>query len=624
MSMFKAYLPTQNKQCKIKFKDKDANELYTFEQVKDLPEYAGLIAEGYILIDVDDFEQSETLLDIIEEKDIRCRVYQTTRGKHFVFKSDLKKTGTHLKLACGLEADIKSGYKNGYEVLKYDNKERVILYDILENEEYQELPKWLYPIKTTVDFLNMEEGDGRNQSLFNYILTLQGNGFTKEEAKETIEIINQYVLKQPLSNRELKQITRDDAFKKELFFNGQSFLFDKFATFLKNNNNIIKINNRLHIYKDGVYVEGYKYIEQAMIEHIPNLNRTKRSEVIAYLELLFHDNTKTSDANFIAFNNGIYNIIDDSLTPFTPSIIITNKIPYNYNPDAYYEITDKALDKVACNNEKIRMLLEEAIGYCFYRRNELRKSFMLTGEKRNGKSTFLDLVKELLGDNVSALDLAEIGDRFRTADIFGMLANIGDDISEEYLPNTAIFKKVVAGNRITVERKGQDPFTFDPYAKFLFSANNIPRIKDKTGAVLDRLIIIPFDAHFDENDPDYDPYIKYKMLNQTSMEYLINLGIKGLKRILKHNAFTTCEKIEEEKKEYDNYNNPIKMFFEEHNVENQPTKEAYINYQIFCSENGFQCMSNIEFSRQIKKQFNLEIISKKINGEKFRIFVKTP
>ena len=52
------------------------------------------------------------------------------------------------------------------------------------------------------------------------------------------------------------------------------------------------------------------------------------------------------------------------------------------------------------------MLLEEVIGYTFYRRNELRKAFILIGDKANGKSTFLDMIKNVLGEeNVSALDI---------------------------------------------------------------------------------------------------------------------------------------------------------------------------------------------------------------------------
>ena len=72
-------------------------------------------------------------------------------------------------------------------------------------------------------FLDMRAGDGRNQALFNYILTLQSEDFTKEEARETIRMINRYVLEDPLSDRELETILRDEAFKKPIFFKGKNF-----------------------------------------------------------------------------------------------------------------------------------------------------------------------------------------------------------------------------------------------------------------------------------------------------------------------------------------------------------------------------------------------------------------
>lgn len=149
---------------------------------------------------------------------------KSTRGLHFVFKNcGVEKAGTALNLAIGLKADIKIGLKNGYEVLKKDGLLRKVLYDVPE-DEIQECPKWLFPVKTTTEFLDMEAGDGRNQSFFNYILTLQSSDFTVEEARETIRIINKYVLKNPLSDRELKTILRDDAFKKPIFFNGKYIL----------------------------------------------------------------------------------------------------------------------------------------------------------------------------------------------------------------------------------------------------------------------------------------------------------------------------------------------------------------------------------------------------------------
>ena len=624
---FRGFVETKNKKCIEKFKGR--TDFKTFEQVQSLPEYAGILAAETILIDVDDFEASEILFKVVKEYALTCRVYRTSRGKHFLFKnSGVPTNKTGCKLAIGLTADIKIGTRNSYEVLKYDNQNREILYDTAENEEAQQLPRWLFPVKSKMEFLNMETGDGRNQGLFNYILTLQSNDFSVEEARETIRIINKFVLKVPLSDYEIETVLRDDAFKKPVFFMGSTFLFDKFATFLKNNNHIIKINNQLHIYKNGIYISGLAEIEAEMIQHIPGLNRAKRTEVLAYLDILIRENSKAEDANLIAFENGLYNIVDDSFVEFTPEHIITNKIRWKYNPEAYSELADKTLNKIACNDPQIRALLEEAIGYCFYRRNELGKAFILTGDKSNGKSTFLSMVQCLLGDeNISSLDLKELGDRFKTAEMFGKLANIGDDIGDEFIANPAIFKKLVTGERVSAERKGQNPFEFNNYSKLLFSANNIPRIKDKTGAVQRRLTIIPFDARFSADDPDFNPYIKHLLKTDEVMEYLINLGIAGLKRVLLNRKFTGSTKVQKAMDEYEENNNPIIGFFrecedEEFQIENEPTNVVYKRYQEYCLANSLQPMSNIEFSKQVNRILNMRVENKWLNGKKHRIFIK--
>lgn len=630
IELFKGYVPTKDKKCLIKYKD--GAKLRSYEEVKNLPEYAGILSENVILIDIDDYEQSEILLNIIDELEIKCRVYKTTRGKHFLFKN-IDNVGnilqsnckTKCQLACGLKSDIKVGCKNSYSILRFNGSDREIIYDIFDDEDYEEVPKWLLPIRYSFEFLTMEAGDGRNQSLFNYILTLQSNDFSVDEARQTIKIINKYILKDPLDENEIDTILRDEAFQKPVFFTRTgAFLFDRFASYIKSNNHIIKINGQLHIYKDGIYVNGLKLIESEMIKYIPGLNKAKRSETITYLDLLINQNTETSDAEYIAFKNGIYNIITDEFMPFSPQYIITNKIDYDYIPDAYSELVDKTLDKLSCYDKSIRSLLEEVIGYTFYRRNELRKAFILIGDKVNGKSTYLDMIKTLLGDdNTVALDLGELSDKFKKAELFGKLANIGDDIDDSFISNTAIFKKLVSGDRLNAERKGQDPFDFNNYAKMLFSANEIPRMKDKSGAVLSRLIIVPFNAKFLPTDPDFDPYIKYKLRQPECMEYLIQLGLKGLKNVLRYQQFTESEKAQNELKKYEEQNNPILLFFKEDvKIENEPTNVVYRRYLEFCNMNSFKPMSNIEFSKQVRKYLGMNIVNKTIKNKKYRIFMK--
>ena len=627
MQLFRGYVPTKDKQCLEKFKGR--KRLNTLEDVQDLDEYAAILGEETILIDVDDGETSDLLFKIVQDLALKCRVYATTRGKHFYFKNPegyVEKSWTKQTLALGIETDAKVGRNNSYAIMRFKGVDRPMLQDCPE-DEIQELPKWLTPVKTNMKFLDMEAGDGRNQSLFNYILTLQSEDFTKEEARETIRLINRYVLSDPLSERELETILRDDAFKKPVFFKGSTFLFDKFATYLKNNNHIVKINGQLHIYKDGIYVPGHAEIESQMIKHIPHLKRANRSEVLAYLEIMIDGEAKTTNPNVIAFTNGLYNIKDASFRDFTPDVVITNKIPWPYNPAAYSELLDHTLDRLACNDPEVRALLEEMVGYCLYRRNELGKAFILIGDKSNGKSTFLHVVKNMLGDsNIASLDLKELGDRFKTAELFGKLANIGDDIGDEFIANASVFKKLVTGDRVNVERKGQDPFEFNNYAKFLFSANNIPRMKDKTGAVQRRLVIVPFDAKFTPNDPDFRPFIKDELCEQDSMEYLIVLGLKALKSVLGKAQFTTSKRVQGQLDEYEQNNNPIIGFIQEVGLDgivNEPTKTVYRKYKEYCIANNFQALSNIEFSRQITKRCGLTIVDKWVSRiGKCRVFVE--
>ena len=620
--LFKGYLPTKGKQPIVKFKD-----AAPLSEVEQLSEYAGLLADNVVLIDIDDYEQSEILMDIVEDLQLNCRVYATTRGKHFMFYGGKhNKCGTHLKLAIGIEADIKIGTHNSISVLKYDNKLREIIYDIEADEEYQESPDWLLPVKSKVDFFNLENGDGRNQTLFNYILTLQAAEISNSDIKTAITLINKYVLPEPLADDELDKILRDDSFKKPVFYgkNGQ-LLFNVFAAYIKNNHHVIKLDNQLHIFKDGVYVSGYDVIEKEMIKIIPTLTARNRAEVLKYLELIAPEVKGTASAKYIAFNNGIYNLDTEKLEDFNPEIIVKNKIAHNYNYDAYNEAMDGMLDRISCHDDHIRDLLEEMTGYCMYRRNELRKAFILIGDKANGKSTFLDCIANMIGiNNTSALDLGELGDRFRTAELFGKLVNVGDDIGDEFIANPAIFKKVVSGDRITAEHKGQKPFNFNNYSKLLFSANNIPRIKDKTGAVLDRLVIVPFNANFSKHDKDYDPHIKYKLRTEEAMEYLIQLSLDGLKRVLANNGFTICNKVQTELDEYNEQNNPIIGFFKDLDIDdeinNQPTKDVYARYKLYCNDNSFSPLSAIEFSKYVKKELEMDVKIIKVNGKSVRIY----
>lgn len=618
--MFKGFIPTGGPDGKRPTEEyKNRTEFYNLSDVEKLNSYGAVLDDDIIQIDIDDEEQSNTVLEIIENQNIQCNILQTSRGKHFYFLNtniDRRKQG--FVTAIGVKVDTGLGSQNAVIPIKVEGKLRKWIKQV---DEMDYLPSWLIPLdKKNIDFSKMEEGDGRNQTLFNYILRLQSAGLSKEQIKESIRIINNYILKEPLNDNEINTILRDEAFLKESFYIKNKLQYEKLAKFLIDNENIVKINDQLHIYKDGYYSDNLLDIEKIMLKYIQNSTKTPRGEVLRYLELLC-TNKKLANPKYIVFNNGVFDLETKELLEYSPKYIIKNKIPHNYNPAAKHELLDKTLNKICCNDKKLRCVIEEMIGYTLLRRNELGKSFILTGDGSNGKSTLLDLINELLGeDNISSVALKELSDRFKTFQLDGKLANIGDDISNEYIPDNSTFKKLVTGEKVNVERKGKDPYDFRNYSKLIFSANELPRINDLSGGLKRRLVFIPFNAKFSKRDEDYDPFIKDKITTAAALEYLLKIAIDGLYRILNNNSITYSKACDQVWDEYEAINNPVVSFIDDHKIENESVNDVYRQYSVWCHESGLKPLSKIIFGKEVRKQGYNSNKQVKIDGKVTKIY----
>ena len=626
--VFRGYATGDGKQPSMKVKDAD---LLEWSKVQKCKSFGAILNKGFVDISFDSDELSQKFWDMAEKNNWNCLILENPANGHIHSywkdsKNRIGRGGKDKKLAVGLTADIHSG--STYIPLRVEGVDRFP--PSFEPETIDEVPDELLPVNTKIDLLSLSEGEGRNDDLFKYILVLQSQlVLEREQIKHILNNINHFIFQDSLSEDEMETITRDEAFAKPIFYAGRTFLHNVFAQYIKTQFHVKRINGQLHVYDDGYYISGYRIIESKMVEVIPALKATARTETLKYLEISTPTNEPDSDARYISFRNGIYDLATDQLLPFSPEYVITNKIPWDFNENAYSELADAVLDRIACNDPEIRSLLEECIGYCFFRQNELSKSFILTGQGSNGKSTFLDMVKTVLGrQNYVSLDLDELAEKFSTTTMFGKLANIGDDISDEFLQGKAIsqFKKIVSGNDIKAENKGQDVYFFKPTVKLLFSANEIPRVRNKGfEAIKRRLVIIPFNAKFSKEDPNFDSGITWKLKNQEVAEYLIRIGIKALQRVLDNQGFTNSTKVQEELDSFERDNNPLLLFLDEvedWEILNQETKIVFARYDTFCHENGFQKVAMQTFSKEITRILDCKIKDQKIKGKKCRVFVR--
>jgi len=602
---------------------KEVTEEYakTYEEISTLNDYGATLAPGTIMVDIDDMDKAKRVKNIIDKLNTNCIIIQTSNGMHFHFtNTNIKSNKQHYYTPLGIKTETKYPHPNVVTPIKLNGEIRKV---IRKSDKMDKLPVWLTPLskKFTTDFSKLQEGDGRNDTLFAYILTLQQQSLTKDEIREVIKVINQFIIKDPVSDKELEVILRDKAFLKESFYLKGKLQYEKLAIYLIREHHVVKINDTLHVYNNGYYTSNTDEIERNMLQYIVNSTRTPRSEVMRYLELRAEE-VEMESPKLLSLKNGVLNLENKILSEFSPDYKIKNKIPVNYNPAAYSEIMDKTLNKICCNDRSLRFLIEEMIGYTLFRRNELGKCFILTGHGSNGKSTLLDIIKKLIGkENLSSVALNELNDRFRTFQLEGKLVNIGDDISNGYIDDNSTFKKLVTGETVNVERKGKDPFDFNNYSKLIFSCNEIPRINDLSDGLKRRIIFIPFNAKFSKSDEDYDPFIIDKLLSNESLEYLLKLALEGLDRILYNRSFTYVKSVDEAWNDYEKRNNPIIGFLEEGKIENELTKDVYLQYQTYCSDNGLKHLSRIAFSREICKH-GYKTKQVKIDGKKPYIFIR--
>ncbi len=248
--IYKGYLKGNGKHAATAFKD--GSKLHSYHTARREDSYVGILDDEYIMVDVDDMDEAESLFEIIEDKNIQCSVLETYNGMHFYFRGyDITANKIKWYSNIGIHCDYKLGIKNTADLIKINGRTRKW---IRKASDHEALPVWIYPYsKKNPRLSRLEEGDGRNDKLLTYILKMQSEGIVKNDIKETISIINKYILEESVPDSELNIILRDDAFMKESFFIKGVFHHDKFSDYLIYEHHICKIANVLHIYNDGVY-----------------------------------------------------------------------------------------------------------------------------------------------------------------------------------------------------------------------------------------------------------------------------------------------------------------------------------------------------------------------------------
>ena len=335
-----------------------------------------------------------------------------------------------------------------------------------------------------------------------------------------------------------------------------------------------------------------RYIVEEVIGHIKRSTYIDRSEI-------------NKEKNYLPLKNGLLNLQTFELEPFTPEKIFTYKIDVEYNKEADCPMFKKFVSEVVRPEDV--PILQEYAGYLLYPDMPAHKSLWLYGIGRNGKSTFVNIMKGILGSsNVVSVPLEQLdgSHRFVEAQFYGKLANIVPEPSTKKAMETVLFKKLTGGDWISAEVKfKQKRIGFYNFAKFIIFGNKYPEVRDTTFAFWERLIIIEFPYTFTRDKAKKN--LAEEILNKEKSG-ILNWMIEGLKRLKENNfVFSESKSTERMKIEFKRLSNSVQSFIDEmivKDVDSLITKsELYEAYKNYCENLGIEVVGKGQFTKEISK-----------------------
>ena len=365
-------------------------------------------------------------------------------------------------------------------------------------------------------------------------------------------------------------------------------------------------------YQNGVYCEMTETEAQRIVRGKMLPQETRMTQIIdveKQWRLLIQRDIRELNANpyIINVRNGLYNVLEDKLSDHTPEYYSTVQLNASYDKTAdcprFRQFLAESMDGDAAQVA----LLQEMLGYCLIPINSAQKCFVIVGAAGAGKSVLLRVLNDILlgKQNVSNVSWQALNERFKTAELFGKLANILADLPTKNIDDNGIFKALVGEDYLTVEKKNRDPFSFQSTAKLIFSCNSIPKnYGDRSEGFYRRLIIVRFKNAVPEDKRDPDLLLKF----QQEADGIFLFALEGLRRLMQNSyrfsvTQTNLDELQQYREESDSVLAFVKESCELDVAYATGSTELYNAYTAYCTECGMKPCAQRKFVQQMRAAF---------------------
>ncbi|NTV13453.1 MAG: hypothetical protein HGA96_05920 [Desulfobulbaceae bacterium] len=286
---------------------------------------------------------------------------------------------------------------------------------------------------------------------------------------------------------------------------------------------------------------------------------------------------------------------------------ITKTIPVSYDQRADCPIWKAFLLHIMGGNQNLVSFIQRAAGYTLTGSTKEQCLFFLWGTGANGKSTFIETIRELMGDyaqqtdfstflknNQSSIrnDVARLqGARY----VSGVEAGAGQEFEE------TLIKRLTGQDKVTARFLYQEHFEFEPVFKIFLGANHRPVIKGADHAIWRRIHLLPFAVTIPPNEQDGS--LRDKLRKE--LPGILNWALEGCLE-WQRNGLQPPPEVQLATKEYRQEMDEIADFLSDHcevGVDfSIPKKDLHDAYIYWCRTQGEAPLSKNDFGTKMKEK----------------------
>lgn len=265
---------------------------------------------------------------------------------------------------------------------------------------------------------------------------------------------------------------------------------------------------------DGEYAGTYRRMDQGLLAKLahaynPNGNSAWLAEVERHVLRLVGKTPEHTDQDLVFMGNCILNYGTGERMEFSPAYVTLAKyatdlpehsppVPTIENADGSVWNAEEWLAEVMPDNES-RSLLFRVIGAALRPRVDWQKMVIFYSEEgANGKGTVLELIRAIVGPRiVASVPLSIYSEPFGLEQIVGKLLNLVDENDVgAFIKAAANLKSIITNDVVTVNRKHKPSIAYRPTLFSIQSMNEWPKLRDKSEAMMRRLLFVNFPKRF--------------------------------------------------------------------------------------------------------------------------------